>query len=119
MLLRFFGTKGYVEAKSRSHAGHSAFTVEAAGYRLLCDVGENRRGRLTAIAPDGIFVSHGHPDHSWGLAEGTGVPVFASAETHRLLADFPIADRVVLEPRGAGNPGPIRLTPNPVNHNKR
>ena len=118
MLLRFFGTKGYVEAKSRSHAGHTAFTGEAAGYRLLCDFGENRRGRLTAIAPDGIFVSHGHPDHSWGLAEGTGVPVFASAETHRLLADFPIADRVVLEPRRPVTAGPLRLTAYTVIHSE-
>ena len=35
MRVRFFGTKGYVDAKSRAHSGHSAFTVEAAGFRLL------------------------------------------------------------------------------------
>ncbi|HEY6146626.1 MAG TPA: MBL fold metallo-hydrolase [Thermoanaerobaculia bacterium] len=119
MLLRFFGTKGYVEAKSRTHSGHSAFTVEAAGYRLLCDFGENRRGRLSSIAPDGIFVSHGHPDHAWGLAEGTNAPVFASAETHRLLAEFPIGERVVLESRTPVTAGPFRLTAFPVVHSVR
>jgi ribonuclease BN (tRNA processing enzyme) len=119
MKLHFFGTKGYVEAKSRCHSGHSAFTVEAAGYRLLCDFGENRRGRLSSIAPDGIFVSHGHPDHAWGLAEGTGVPVLASPETHRLLAEFPLAERVVLEPRRPVTAGPFRLTTFPVIHSVR
>ena len=119
MLLRFFGTKGYVEAKSRTHSGHSAFTVEAAGYRLLCDFGENRRGRLSSIAPDGIFVSHGHPDHAWGLAEGTHAPVYASAETHRLLAEYPLPERVVLEPRGPVTAGPFRLTAFPVVHSVR
>jgi ribonuclease BN (tRNA processing enzyme) len=119
MLLRFFGTKGYVKAKSRCHSGHSAFTVDAAGYRLLCDFGENRRGRLSSIAPDGIFVSHGHPDHAWGLAEGTRAPVFASAETHRLLSEFPLGDRVALEPRRPVTVGPFRLTAFPVVHSVR
>lgn len=119
MKVRFFGTRGYVDAKSRSHTGHSAFTVEAAGYRLLCDFGENRRGRLASIAPDGIFVSHAHPDHSWGLAEGTPAPVYASADTHRLLAEFPLSERVVLEPRRAVTAGPFRLTAFPVVHSVR
>lgn len=119
MRLRFFGTKGYVESKSRSHSGHSAFTVEAAGFRLLCDFGENRKGRLASIRPDAIFVSHGHPDHAWGLAEGTETPVFASAETHALLADFPIARRVVLRAEEAAAAGPFRIVSYPVIHSIR
>lgn len=119
MRLRFFGTKGYVEAKSRSHSGHSAFTVEAAGFRLLCDFGENRKGRLAAIAPDAIFVSHGHPDHAWGLAEGASIPVLASEATHRLLAEYPIPRRVILEPEQSVFSGPFRLTAFPVVHSIR
>jgi len=119
MRIRFFGTKGYVDASSRAHSGHSAFTIEAAGYRLLCDFGENRRGRLPAIAPDGIFVSHAHPDHAWGLAEGTEVPVYASAITHELMAAFPLADRSVLEPGRPVTAGPFRLTAFPVVHSIR
>jgi ribonuclease BN (tRNA processing enzyme) len=119
MLLRFYGTKGYVKARSRSHAGHSAFTVEAAGFRLLCDFGENRKGRLGAIGPDAIFVSHGHPDHAWGLAEGAKVPVLASESTHALLSEYPLARRVRLEPGRAEAVGPFRLTAFAVVHSIR
>lgn len=119
MRLRFYGTKGYVEAKSRSHVGHSAFTVEAAGFRLLCDFGENRRGRLGDIAPDAVFVSHAHPDHAWGLAEGTDVPVLASAQTHALLGELPLSRRISLEPRRPETVGPFRLTAFPVVHSIR
>ncbi len=119
MLLRFFGTKGYVDAASPSHAGHSAFTVEAAGFRLLCDFGENRRGSLAKIAPDAVFVSHAHPDHAWGLAEGTDVPVLASEATHALLSEFPIAKRVLSVPGVARTLGPFRLTTFDVVHSIR
>jgi ribonuclease BN (tRNA processing enzyme) len=119
MLLRFYGTKGYVEAKSRTHSGHSAFTIEAAGFRLLCDFGENRRGRLASIAPDSIFISHAHPDHAWGLSEGAPMPVFASEATHELLADYPLARRRTVVPGRAETVGPFRLTAFPVVHSVR
>ncbi|HLN80258.1 MAG TPA: MBL fold metallo-hydrolase, partial [Thermoanaerobaculia bacterium] len=78
MKLHFYGTKGYVEESSPAHAGHSAFTIEADGFRLLCDFGENRKGLLKKIHPDAIFVSHAHPDHCGGLEEGTSAPLYAS-----------------------------------------
>lgn len=119
MLLHFHGTKGYVEAKSRCHTGHSAFTVEAAGFRLLCDFGENRRGRLASIAPDAVFVSHAHPDHAWGLSEGAAMPILASAATHDLLRELPLAQRLVLAPGRPETVGPFRLTTFPVIHSIR
>ena len=119
MRLHFYGTKGYVEEKSRAHSGHSAFTIEADGFRLLCDFGLNRKGRLGKIAPDAIFVSHAHPDHGWGLEEGTSAPVYASEVTHGLLEKFPIQNRVVLEPRRPVAIGPFRLTAFPVVHSVR
>jgi ribonuclease BN (tRNA processing enzyme) len=117
--LHFYGTKGYVEDSSADHAGHSAFTVEAGGFRLLCDFGENRRGLLAEIRPDAIFVSHAHPDHAWGLEEGTAAPVHASAVTHELLAKMPIENRILLEPGRAVRAGPFRLTAMPVVHSVR
>lgn len=119
MKLHFYGTKGYVEESSAAHAGHSAFTVEAEGFRLLCDFGENRRGLLARIRPDAIFVSHAHPDHAWGLEEGSMVPVHASAVTHDLTAKMPIEKRVVLEPGRGVHSGPFRLTAMPVAHSVR
>ncbi|HEY6066586.1 MAG TPA: MBL fold metallo-hydrolase, partial [Thermoanaerobaculia bacterium] len=117
--LHFHGTKGYVEESSPTHAGHSAFTVESDGFRLLCDFGENRQGLLSKIRPDAIFVSHAHPDHSWGLKEGTAASVYASEITHALTAEFPIENRVVLEPGMRVRVGPARLTAYPVVHSVR
>lgn len=119
MRLHFYGTKGYVEEKNRAHSGHSAFTIEFGGFRLLCDFGLNRKGLLGKIAPDAIFISHAHPDHGWGLEEGTGIPVYASEVTHGLLEKFPIENRVVLEPRRPAAIGPFRLTAFPVVHSVR
>jgi ribonuclease BN (tRNA processing enzyme) len=119
MRLHFYGTKGYVEESSSSHKGHSAFTIESGGFRLLCDFGQNRRGMLQKISPDAIFVSHAHPDHAWGLEEGTKLPVCASAITHEITADLPIDKRVVLEPGRPEKVGEFRLTAHPVVHSVR
>lgn len=119
MRLHFHGTKGCVEEESEAHRGHSAFVLEAEGFRLLCDFGQNREGMLAKIAPDAILVSHAHPDHSWGLKEGTDLPVYASAVTHEILKDLPISRREVLEPRRAAKVGPLRVTTYPVVHSVR
>lgn len=119
MRLSFYGTKGYVEEESATHAGHSAFTVDADGFRLLCDFGQNRHGLLGSIRPDAIFLSHAHPDHAWGLREGTGRPVHASAVTHEITRDLPIERRVVLEAGRAVPVGPFRLKAYPVVHSSR
>ena len=119
MELEFFGTRGYVEESSGTHAGHSAFVVESGGFRLLCDFGENHAGRLAGIAPDAIVVSHAHPDHSWGLREGTRVPVYASAVTHGILAALPIEKRVRVAPGRRRRVGPFSLTLFPVVHSVR
>jgi len=117
--LHFYGTKGYVPESSRWHAGHSAFVLEALGFRLLFDFGENRKGMLSKIRPDAIFLSHAHPDHGWGLWEGTEAPVHASAITHELLRELPILQRVVLTPQTPVTVGPFRLTAFPVIHSVR
>jgi ribonuclease BN (tRNA processing enzyme) len=117
--LHFYGTKGYVSESSKTHAGHSAFVVEAQGFRLLCDFGENRKGMLDRIRPDAVFVSHAHPDHGWGLWEGTDVPVYASSVTHELLRELPLLDRRVLASDETVAIGPFRLAPLPVIHSIR
>ena len=119
MLLHFYGTKGYVEESSKAHLGHSAFVLESDGFRLLCDFGQNRKGMLSKVRPDAIFISHAHPDHAWGLEEGTEVPVHASAITHELLEKMPISRRVVLEPHRQVRVGPFRLSAHPAVHSVR
>ncbi|MGH9316858.1 MAG: MBL fold metallo-hydrolase, partial [Thermoanaerobaculia bacterium] len=98
---------------------HSAFTIEADGFRLLCDFGQNRKGFLSKIRPDAIFLSHAHPDHASGLEEGTPVPVYASGITHEITKGLPIDRRIVLEPGRAVSVGSFRLTAHPVVHSVR
>jgi ribonuclease BN (tRNA processing enzyme) len=117
--LEFFGTKGYVEEYSRTHFGHSAFTLQRGGFRLLFDFGQNRKGLLGRFRPDAIFVSHAHPDHSWGLKEGSDAPVYASPVTHEILKNLPIERRVRLEPGDHAKIGPFRVTTLPVAHSVR
>ena len=93
--------------------------MESAGFRLLCDFGQNRKGLLKKIAPDAIFVSHAHPDHAWGLEGGTSAPVYASAITHEITKDLPIRNRVALAPEQPAAIGPFRLTAFPVVHSVR
>ncbi len=119
MNIRFYGTKGNVAETSKAHSGHSAFVLEDEGFRLLCDFGENRKGLLPKIRPDAIFVSHAHPDHGWGLWEGTDLPVHASAVTHDLLRELPLTRRVTLEPEAPVDIGPFRLSAHPVIHSVR
>lgn len=119
MRLRFYGTKGYVDEESPAHRGHSAWSLETGGFRLLCDFGENRKGLLSQIAPDAIFVSHAHPDHAGGLAEGTSVPVLASAVTHEITRDFPLGKRVTLDPGRPARVGRVAITAFPVVHSIR
>ena len=119
MRLTFFGSRGYVEESSPSHFGHSAFAVDADGYRILCDFGENRRGMLGRIRPDAIVISHAHPDHAGGLAEETEIPVYASRVTHGILASLPIRNPATVAPGRRRKVGPFSLTLFPVVHSVR
>lgn len=119
MRIEFFGTRGFVEESSRLHRGHAAILVEAGGFRLLCDFGVNRRGLLGTIRPHAIVISHAHPDHGGGLAEGTDLPVYASAVTHRIQKDLPYANRKALTAGRPARVGPFRLVAYSVVHSVR
>jgi ribonuclease BN (tRNA processing enzyme) len=74
---------------------------------------------LSEIAPEAIFISHAHPDHAWGLEEGTDIPVLASAVTHEIIRDLPLTQRATLEPGVPQRIGPFSLTAFPVVHSVR
>ncbi|MBC7139981.1 MAG: MBL fold metallo-hydrolase [Defluviimonas sp.] len=75
--------------------GPACFLLEAAGARLMLDLGEGpdagRRPDLAGIGRvDAIVISHGHADHAGALdlAAGLGTPpVFATAPVRALAAD--------------------------------
>lgn len=90
MRLTFLGTRGGIAIRGRAHRRHSALLVEHARGRLVIDAGADWRGRLAALAPDAILVTHAHPDHAGALAGGAPCPVYASPATCRALAGWPL-----------------------------
>jgi len=70
----------------------------------MVDCGADWLGRIEALRPGAIVITHAHPDHAGGLAQGAPCPVFTTAESWRLLAGLPIRDRRIIEPRS-----PIRI----------
>jgi ribonuclease BN (tRNA processing enzyme) len=99
MNLTFLGTRGNTKQTTRRHRRHSALMIEHGGAKVMIDCGADWRSRIGQLAPHAIFVTHAHPDHAWGLETGAPCPVYATAESWLVMADYPIGDRRVLEPR--------------------
>lgn len=92
----FLGTRGEIEARSRRHRRHSALLVEHKNARIMIDCGADWLGRLDAIAPTAIVLTHAHLDHVGGLAQGAQCPVYATRTTQHLLKRLPIRDRHIM-----------------------
>jgi ribonuclease BN (tRNA processing enzyme) len=91
--IRFLGTRGHIDMKSRLHRWHASALFSCGQGRLMIDCGEDWLGRVSGISPDAILVTHGHPDHAFGLKRGAPCPVYATKETWQNLAGFPIKER--------------------------
>lgn len=119
LVLRFLGTRGYIEESSAKHRMHSALMLSLGGKRLLLDAGETWRGRLYRLHPDWIAITHAHPDHAFALAEGTDVPVYVSAESRDLLKHFPVKRFAVFDSGDEIRLGRFRIQPYDVVHSLR
>jgi glyoxylase-like metal-dependent hydrolase (beta-lactamase superfamily II) len=117
--LTFLGTRGDIEKKTRRHRRHSALLVRKADARIVLDCGADWLGRSGALRPTAIVLTHGHPDHAWGLAKGASCPVYATAETWRLLAAYPITERRMMPEREPIDLGGILCEAFPVEHSIR
>ena len=119
MDLVFLGTRGDIEKKTRRHRRHSALLVKWANARVLVDCGADWLGRIEALRPTAIVVTHAHPDHARGLANGAPCPVYATAETWRLLAAYPISERRIMPEREPIDVNGISFEAFPVEHSIR
>ena len=79
--LKFLGTRGEIGVHSRRHQRHSALLIEHNNARIMIDCGADWLGRLGAVAPTAIVLTHAHLDHAGGLAEGAPCPVYATGKT--------------------------------------
>ncbi len=93
MELTFLGTRGGIEVCSPRHRRHSSLLIEHRDARIMIDCGADWLGRLSAIAPSAIVLTHAHPDHVAGLEEGAPCPIYATKETLDLLSRFPLHER--------------------------
>jgi glyoxylase-like metal-dependent hydrolase (beta-lactamase superfamily II) len=96
--LRFLGTRGEIEARTRRHRRHSSLLV---GYRrrdVMIDCGLDWRDELGRLRPGAIVLTHAHhPGHAAGLRDGAPCPVYATEETWSAIERHPIAERGMLE----------------------
>lgn len=119
MRVAFLGTRGEIEARSRAHRRHSAVLIEHGAARVMIDCGTDWLRWLRGVAPTAILLTHAHPDHAGGLADGCACPVFATKESWRRLDRFPIAERHRVQPRRPFTLGALAFEAFPVEHSTR
>lgn len=99
MQITFLGTRGYIDAKTRRHFRHTATLISYRGKQIMIDCGQDWLKKLWSINPDAIVITHAHPDHAWGLKNGSPCSVYATKASWKLMANYPIENRHVMLPR--------------------
>jgi phosphoribosyl 1,2-cyclic phosphodiesterase len=96
MKITFLGTRGYIEEKTRRHFRHTSTLIEYHGKKIMIDCGIDWTKKVWDLNPDAIVITHAHPDHAWGLREGAPCPVYASTDSWKLMADYPIVEKHIM-----------------------
>ena len=90
--------------------------VSGGGGRVLIDCGEDWLGRVRRLRPAAILISHAHDDHAAGLRRGAPCGVYASADSWRAMATWPLALRYVVPARHPFALAGLRVEAWPVEH---
>jgi phosphoribosyl 1,2-cyclic phosphodiesterase len=85
----------------------------------MIDCGTDWLDRVKFLSPTAIVLTHAHPDHAAGLAEGAPCPVYATSETWALLGESLIRDRCTMPLRRFITIDHLRFKPFPVEHSRR
>jgi phosphoribosyl 1,2-cyclic phosphodiesterase len=117
--LRFLGTRGEIERRSRLHRLHSSPLVTYRGRSLLIDYGLDWLGRRIDFEPEALLLTHAHADHAGGLRRGAPWPVYATEETWRTLERYPLDDRRVVAPRHPFAIAQLEIEAFPLEHSLR
>ncbi len=99
MKLRFLGTRGEIEARTRRHRMHSSLLVSYRGDHVMIDCGLDWLGKFERLRPSAIVLTHAHPDHAWGLKNGAPCPVHAPKKTWLSLKKCQVEDRHLINER--------------------
>lgn len=99
MKLKFLGTRGEIELRTRLHRRHSSIEISYLGHRVIIDRGADWLRGSSQTDAEAILLTHAHPDHAWGLKNGVPCPVYATDETWRSIDRFPLPDRAIVVPR--------------------
>lgn len=85
----------------------------------MMDCGKDWLGRLRDVAPTAIVLTHAHPDHAFGLAEGAPCPVYATEATWKSLDRLPIRDRRQIPYRKSITIAGVKFKAFPIQHSIR
>ena len=99
MKLKFLGTRGEIEKRTRRHRMHTSLMVSYRGRDVMIDCGLDWLGKFERLHPRAIVLTHAHPDHAWGLRDGAPCPVHASQKTWETLARCRVEDRRLIKER--------------------
>jgi phosphoribosyl 1,2-cyclic phosphodiesterase len=116
--LRFLGTRGEIESRSREHRQHSSLLVRYRRSGLLIDWGLDWRGRAVDPGATALLLTHAHPDHVGGIRDGCELSVYATEETRTALRRYPIEWRAVV-PRRPFELGGLKVEAFRVAHSLR
>jgi phosphoribosyl 1,2-cyclic phosphodiesterase len=118
MKLTFIGTRAFIKHRTKRHWYNAACLVSYRSTTILIDCGIDWLDKVTKIRPrpHAIFITHAHPDHSFGLQGHVPCPVYATQQTIRLLKNFSQIQFRVTSLRQPVKIGGVTVQAFPVEH---
>ena len=116
MKLKFLGTRGEIENRTRRHQMHTSLMVSYGRANVMIDCGLDWLGKFERRHPSAIVLTHAHPDHAWGLKRSAPCPVYAPQKTWEELRHCPVKDRHVIDERTPTKICGIKFEAFPVEH---
>lgn len=116
MKLTFLGTKGYIEHATKNHRMHTSLLISYKNTKIMVDCGEDWLKKLKTIKCNYIVLTHAHPDHAFGLKEGSPCPVYATKDCWKDLEKYPIEKKCLMPTRKKIKLGSIFFEAFPVIH---
>jgi ribonuclease BN (tRNA processing enzyme) len=101
MKITFLGTRGYIDIRTKKHYRHSSTLISYRKKTVMIDCGLDWEKKVFKINPDAIVITHAHPDHAFGLKDGSPCPVYATKESWQVLKNFKIKNnqKHIMPPR--------------------